>query len=69
MILPEREAGQLAPPLATGGAISGACRMVRAAARFGVRPRDVDGIEPGEMGVMLVLDEVLRAESREGRAL
>jgi hypothetical protein len=41
--------------------------MVRAAARFGIRPRDVDSIDAGELGIMLVLDGVLRAEEAERR--
>lgn len=47
-----------------GGGISGELRKLRAAARYGIRPRDVDGIETGEMALMLVVDDVLRSEGR-----
>lgn len=44
--------------------ISGEFRKMRAAARYCIRPKDVDGISVGEMALMLAIDDVLRAEER-----
>lgn len=47
--------------------VSGDLRKVVAAARYGIRPKDVDAVEPGEMALMLLVDRVVQVRGEGTR--